>query len=295
MDVARCHNKHAATFVKQQVLNGRGGQHYAQFGQVVGQALRERRIGALSQQHDRARRARELARFSIVDFAKSASLFHRSNHNGKRLARTMLALAQCGKSRLISSVAHQVIPAQALNGNDTAFRNQLCSTMEDPVGFLDVFRPGNAFERKAVRGARFNPANFRAALKARVGLCMKAPVGGVGVLFLACWAHSKLRHRCFGAVVRQLAHDGKARTAVSAVDEGIMVATIIRVEQLFHASVARCQIGRNKRGFVLLRRIGKANLESIEPLHRNFRNLDFAYLRSSGLFFRKSQHKPVER
>ena len=75
MDVARCHNKHAATFVKQQVLNRRSGQHYAQFGQIVCQALRKRRIGALAQQHNGARRARELARFGIVYFTKSASLF----------------------------------------------------------------------------------------------------------------------------------------------------------------------------------------------------------------------------
>ena len=76
MDVARCHNKHATTFVKQQVLYGRSGQHYAQFGQIVGQALRERRIGTLSQQHNRARRARKLTRFSVVYVTKSASLFH---------------------------------------------------------------------------------------------------------------------------------------------------------------------------------------------------------------------------
>ena len=76
MDVARCHNKHAATFVKQQVLYGRGGQHYAQFGQVVSQTLRKHRIGTLSQQHNRARRARKLTRFGVVYFTKSASLFH---------------------------------------------------------------------------------------------------------------------------------------------------------------------------------------------------------------------------
>ncbi len=74
-----------------------------------------------------------------------------------------------------------------------------------------------------------------------------------------------------------------------------MVPTITRVEQFFHASVARCQIRRNQRSFALFRRIGKTNLEGIKPLHGNFRNFNFAYLRSGGRLFRKSQHKPVER
>ena len=89
----------------------------------------------------------------------------------------MFALAQCGKCRLVGSIAHQVVSAQTLNGNDAAFLNKLCGTVENLVGFLDVFRPGNAFGRKTVRATRFNPANFRATLKTRIGLCMEAPIG----------------------------------------------------------------------------------------------------------------------
>ena len=207
----------------------------------------------------------------------------------------MLAMTQCGKSRLVSSVAHQVIPAQAFNGNDATCCNQLCGTMENLVRFLDVFCPGDTFERKAIRRTRFNPANFRTALKARIGLCMETPIGRIGVFLLACWAHLELRHRCFGAIVRQLAHDSEARTAIGAVDEGVMETTIVRVEQLFNASVARCQIRRNERGFILFRCIGKTNLKSIKALYGHFCNLDFAYLRSSRRLFGKGQHKPVKR
>ena len=73
------------------------------------------------------------------------------------------------------------------------------------------------------------------------------------------------------------------RTAIGAVDEGVMETTIVRVEQLFNTSVARCQIRRNKRGFIPFRRIGKTDLKSVKALYGHFCNLDFAYgVRAAG-------------
>lgn len=47
--------------------------------------------------------------------------------------------------------------------------------------------------------------------------------------------------------------------------------------------------------FRLFRRIGKTDLKSVKALYGHFCNLDFTYLSSGRLLFRKSQYEPVER
>ena len=72
---------------------------------------------------------------------------------------------------------------------------------------------------------------------------MKAAVGWVLVLGAACFAHREFPHRRLVAVIRHIFDDCEARAAVRAVDEGIAIAAILRVKQLFEAIIT----GRNVR------------------------------------------------
>ena len=77
----------------------------------------------------------------------------------------------------------------------------------------------------------------RATLRAGIRLSVKSAVGGVVVFLLASAAHGKLRHRRQGPVVRNVLNDGKARSAVGAVDKGIAIATILWIDKLGHTVV----------------------------------------------------------
>ena len=124
---------------------------------------------------------------------------------------------------------------------------------------------------------------------------METAVGRIVIFGSALGAHRKLGHGSFGAVVGQVTHDGEARPAIGAIDEGVMVAAVLRIEQLFHAGIAGGQIGRHQRGLTLCSIFGKANLEFVEALYRHFLDLDFTHLGCSWLFLRKGQHEPVKR
>ena len=78
-----------------------------------------------------------------------------------------------------------------------------------------------------------------------LGCAWKRRFGGIVVLRLAGGAHFEARHRGLRAVVGNAARDGEARAAVGAVEEGIAVAAVARIEQLAQAVRAGGCVGGN--------------------------------------------------
>ena len=76
---------------------------------------------------------------------------------------------------------------------------------------------------------------------------MEAPVERVVVLGLAGRAHGKDLHGCFFAVIGDILHDGEARAAVGAVDEGIAVAAVGGIKQFAQTVITGSSIRRDKR------------------------------------------------
>ena len=76
---------------------------------------------------------------------------------------------------------------------------------------------------------------------------MEAAVERVVVFCLASRAHGKDLHGCLFAIIRDILHDGEAGAAVGAVDEGVAIAPVGRVEQFAKAVVAGRTIRRDER------------------------------------------------
>ncbi len=60
---------------------------------------------------------------------------------------------------------------------------------------------------------------------------MESAIRWVGVFALAVGAEWKTRHGCLRSVVGDVFDDGEAWAAVGAVDEGIVIAAVSRVEE----------------------------------------------------------------
>ena len=80
---------------------------------------------------------------------------------------------------------------------------------------------------------------------------MEAPVAWVLILRLAGRAHGEHRHRGERAVVRDLAHDGEARSAIRAVDKGIAKTTVSRIKHLAQAVGANRDVRGDERAYRL--------------------------------------------
>src|SRR5580765_4435401 len=80
-------------------------------------------------------------------------------------------------------------------------------------------------------------SDSRAALRASIGLGMKAATVRIVILTRAQSAHPKVLHRRPLAVVRNIFDDGKSRPAVGAVNERMAKAAVDRIEKLFETVV----------------------------------------------------------
>ena len=140
---------------------------------------------------------------------------------------------------------------------------------------------------------------MRSAIKAGVGLRVKATVEWIGILCGAGGAHGETVHRGSRSVIRQRSDDGKARPAVGAVDKGVVVASVGGIEQLAQAIVAGGDIGRDERrvrGLVLRRHNVKALLIGSAPAARlQIRNIDSLNASRRGRMLRKCSDKSVNR
>ena len=148
--------------------------------------------------------------------------------------------------------------AQALDGDDATAGQQLNAALDDSVAGLACGADGRCRGRIPARIAVHSlaPRNMRSAIKTGIGLRVKPPIERVGILCGAGGAHGKAIHRGGRSVIGQRANDGKARSAIGAVDKGIVKASVGGVEQLAQAVVARGDVGRDERrvGSLILRR-----------------------------------------
>src|SRR4029077_12774783 len=86
---------------------------------------------------------------------------------------------------------------------------------------------------------------MRSADGACDGLGMKAPIRRIAVLCGAMLIQEPRGHRGTGAIVRQASNHAVARAAVRAIDIGIMIAMIPRIEEFLKAILAHWQVGRD--------------------------------------------------
>ena len=155
MHVSRGHNQHGqrvrtplgtkglGEIVQQQVLHRGARQHDAELGQLVGQAGREVRFGALAQKHDGALRRFELLLLNLIHPADAPRVVGRGHHDGERLALATLALAQLGKRLGVFGVAHQMEAAKSLDRHDAAGHEHAHRRGEDGDGRFTRATPGN--------------------------------------------------------------------------------------------------------------------------------------------------------
>ena len=152
-------------------------------------------------------------------------------HDGKGLLRAVLERAQPLHGFFTRRIAGEVEAADALDGRDAA-------RSEDAAHFLDGSGPSHRLMAKQV--------DLGAAVVAADGLRIVAAALGRDVLLVAGLAHREFLHARALAVVRHGLEDGQPRAAGRAVDEGVQVAAVVRVEELRAALVARRDVGRDE-------------------------------------------------
>ena len=191
--------------------------------------------------------------------------------------------------------------AQTLDGDDAAASQQLDAAFDDGIACLARGADGwccvdRRWHNTAIRLA---PRNMRSAIKAGIGLRVKASIEWVGILCGAGGAHGKAIHRGCRSVIGQRANDGKARSAIGAVDKGIVKASVGGVEQLAQAVVARGDVGRDECrvcGLILRRHNAKALLVSGVPVAGcQVHNLDMLHAGRRRRMLGKRGDKFVER
>ena len=128
---------------QQQMLHRGARQHDAELGQLVGQAGREVRLGALAQKHDGALHRFELLLLNLIHPADAPRVVGRGHHDGERLALAALALAQLGERLGVFRVAHQMEATKSLNRHDAAAHKRAHRRGEDGVGRFTRVTPGN--------------------------------------------------------------------------------------------------------------------------------------------------------
>jgi hypothetical protein len=135
----------------------------------------------------------------------------------------VLAPAEAPYRVVVARINHQVKTTQTLNRHDLPAPDQ-------------VYRPQQGVEAGGQSLASFIPQlKLRTAIRAGVGLSMKATIVRVFVLTLARLAHLEGFHRGFGPVVGKLFNNAETGPAVGAVGERIAKATIVWIQYLVQA------------------------------------------------------------
>src|SRR5262249_1258345 len=85
---------------------------------------------------------------------------------------------------------------------------------------------------------------------------MEAPIQRVIVFGMTYGTHSKHRHGCARPIIRNVARNGESRAAIRAVNEGITISAVRRIEQFLQALVTGGNVGGNQgtNRFALVRR-----------------------------------------
>ena len=169
-----------------------------------------------------------------ADAGVKPDAFHIKSHQREGFAAAALAQAQFFDSLRVFGITDQVEAPQAFYRQDFAFSEGV------PGGLDGIF----TFRQPL---SIFLVPNLRTANWAGNWLGMEAAVSGVLVFSRAVRAERKISHGGIGAVVGDASHDGKARTAIGAVDKGVAETAVCRVKKLPSTIRTDIQIRRDRK------------------------------------------------
>ena len=227
------HDQHIKSAVKEKHMQGRIRQHHAQ--PVVFAEVRKLRAGIrlFLQQNNRLSGSIQDARFVLRNPAEAPCGFQIAAHDSEGLLIPLLASAKFPRNGRVVAAAGQMETAEALDGNDLPFPQRLLGKRNRVAGYRIAVGIQKAQRRPADRTA--------------VRLGMIASVFNVVILAVAVRAHGKSFHGGLRPVIGHILDDGQPRAAVCAVDEGIAVTPVLRVQQFPQAVRADGDVRGNKR------------------------------------------------
>ena len=152
------------------------------------------------------------------------------HHDGKRLHRPSLALAQGADGLFISRVTAEMKTADAFDRDDVPIEDGFANGRN---GVSSPFVP-------------VQKVDFGTAVIAADGLCVVTPRFGMSIFILALRAHGKLAHARPLPVVGHGVEDRQPRAASRAVDKGMEIAAVVLVKELPLAGLADGNVRRNE-------------------------------------------------
>ena len=166
----------------------------------------------------------------LADFAGAVGI---PAHDGEGLFIALFSEAKRPRDLWFITAAGQMYTPKALDSDDLPRLQGIARKLDGVASHaLSVF---------------IEIENLRPTFGAAVRLRVIAAVFDIVVLPFAVRAHREGRHGGFGPVVGYIPDDGKARAAVSTIDEGIAVAPVCGISELAQAVIADADIGRDKR------------------------------------------------
>src|SRR5512138_807850 len=123
-------------------------------------------------------------------------------------------------------------PAESLDGNDIAFTQEPARFEDRRHTTLDAGNFGGTYRERLADLAQ---RDEWPAIGTGNRLGMEAAIQRILIFVAAAIAHAEFRHRREGAVIGNVLDDREARSTVGAVNEGIEIAPIARIEQLAFA------------------------------------------------------------
>ena len=233
-------------------MQRRIGQHHAHIA-VFTQVRQPRRL--LLEQHDRPLPALQDARLVLAHLADRPGAAQVAAHDGEGLLVALLAPPQPGDDRRIAAGAGEMHAAEALDGHDLPGPEHLAGSLQRrlvPVG---------------TRALRVPEPEMRPADRAAVRLGVVAAVFDVVVFPLAVGTHGEAPHGGERTVVGHVFDDGEAGAAVGAVEEGVAVSPVARIEQLLPAVLTETDV-RGDEGVALLFHQTRQDREALTALDR---------------------------
>ena len=272
------HDQQIYVVPKQQVVQGRIGQHHAQI--AVFAEIRIARL-PLFQQHNGPAEAGENLFLRFRQAADAPDAIHVPAHEGKGLFIPLLPPPQLSDQGSVITAAGQVHSAQALDRNDLPgfqrFPCQFYAVAGDFIPRLIQIKHPGATACTAIR------------------LGMVAPVLNIMILPVAIRAHGKAGHRGLGPVIGDVFNNGKAWAAVGAVDEGIAVAPVPGVTQFPQAVLTDANVRRDQ-GVAEFLPLALTNLKAfVAPQFRGIRRFHALNHGQYRGLFRQHHHKALQR
>ena len=150
-------------------------------------------------------------------------------HDGKGLFLANFSPAQTHDGIGIGGIGCQMITAKSLDRQNVALFQEF-DRFTDRILCVNL-----VFEV-------VEKTNMGSAILTGIGLGMKAPIGGIIILGLACRAHFKMPHRSFGPIIRNIVNDGVTGSAVGAIDKRIAIAPVAGLQEFSQAIVTNRDI-----------------------------------------------------